>query len=41
VSLCVIYKPQEGGGHSLRWATAPQGKKKKMLLCSNYHLHHR
>jgi hypothetical protein len=26
--LCVLEKPQEWGGHGLRWATAPQGKEK-------------
>jgi len=26
-SLCVIYKPQEWGGHGPRWAAAPQGGK--------------
>jgi hypothetical protein len=25
---CVIYKSQEGGGHGLRWAAAPEQKKR-------------
>jgi len=29
-SLCVIYKPQEWGGHDPRWVPAPQEKRKNM-----------
>jgi len=30
-SLCVIWKPQEWGGHDPRWVAAPQQKKIKKL----------
>ena len=38
-SLCVIYKPQEWGGHDLRWVAAPQQKKNYIYIYTHTHIH--
>jgi len=37
VVVCVIYKPQEWGGHDPRWVAAPQQKKDLILITKHYY----